>query len=78
MVVMGRGMNDRRVPTAPAAREPQNRRVEIVFPEEPVLPNSGTSREVPTFFDAVFRRINRPAWSDRDGGGERFALRSPP
>jgi outer membrane protein OmpA-like peptidoglycan-associated protein len=32
MVVSGRGMNDQRVPTAPGVREPQNRRVEIVFP----------------------------------------------
>jgi OmpA-OmpF porin, OOP family len=32
MVVSGRGMNDPRVPTAPGVREPQNRRVEIVFP----------------------------------------------
>jgi len=32
MVVTGRGMNDPRVPTAPGVREPQNRRVEIVFP----------------------------------------------
>jgi OmpA-OmpF porin, OOP family len=32
MVVTGRGMNNPRVPTAPGVREPQNRRVEIVFP----------------------------------------------
>jgi OmpA-OmpF porin, OOP family len=32
MTVTGRGMNDPRVPTAPGVREPQNRRVEIVFP----------------------------------------------
>jgi OmpA-OmpF porin, OOP family len=32
MVVTGRGMNDPRVPTPPGVREPQNRRVEIVFP----------------------------------------------
>jgi OOP family OmpA-OmpF porin len=32
MAVSGRGMNDPRVPTAPGVREPQNRRVEIVFP----------------------------------------------
>jgi OmpA-OmpF porin, OOP family len=32
MVVTGRGMNDPRVPTAPGVREPQNNRVEIVFP----------------------------------------------
>ena len=32
MVVSGRGENDNRVPTAPGVREPQNRRVEIVFP----------------------------------------------
>jgi flagellar motor protein MotB len=32
MVVTGRGMNDPRVPTAAGVREPQNRRVEIVFP----------------------------------------------
>jgi OmpA-OmpF porin, OOP family len=32
MAVMGRGENDNRVPTAPGVREPQNRRVEIVFP----------------------------------------------
>lgn len=32
MVVTGRGMNDPRVPTAPGVREPQNRRVEILFP----------------------------------------------
>jgi OmpA-OmpF porin, OOP family len=31
MVVSGRGENDNRVPTAPGVREPQNRRVEIVF-----------------------------------------------
>ena len=31
MVVSGRGMNDLRVPTPPGVREPQNRRVEIVF-----------------------------------------------
>ena len=31
MVVAGRGMNDLRVPTPPGVREPQNRRVEIVF-----------------------------------------------
>jgi OmpA-OmpF porin, OOP family len=32
MVVTGRGMNDPRVPTALGVREPQNRRVEILFP----------------------------------------------
>jgi OmpA-OmpF porin, OOP family len=32
MVVSGRGMNDLRVPTPPGVREPQNRRVEILFP----------------------------------------------
>ncbi|HUC10954.1 MAG TPA: OmpA family protein [Stellaceae bacterium] len=32
MVVAGRGMNDPRVPTPLGVREPQNRRVEIVFP----------------------------------------------
>ena len=32
MVVGGRGENDNRVPTADGVREPQNRRVEIVFP----------------------------------------------
>lgn len=32
MVVTGRGMADPRVPTALGVREPQNRRVEIVFP----------------------------------------------
>jgi outer membrane protein OmpA-like peptidoglycan-associated protein len=32
MVVAGRGENDLRVPTPPGVREPQNRRVEIVFP----------------------------------------------
>jgi len=32
MAVSGRGMNDQRVPTADGVREPQNRRVEIVFP----------------------------------------------
>jgi OmpA-OmpF porin, OOP family len=32
MVVAGRGENDNRVPTADGVREPQNRRVEIVFP----------------------------------------------
>jgi OmpA-OmpF porin, OOP family len=32
MAVSGRGMNDLRVPTPPGVREPQNRRVEIVFP----------------------------------------------
>ena len=32
MVVSGRGENDKRVPTADGVREPQNRRVEIVFP----------------------------------------------
>ncbi len=32
MAVTGRGMNDPRVPTAPGVREPQNRRVEILFP----------------------------------------------
>jgi outer membrane protein OmpA-like peptidoglycan-associated protein len=31
MAVAGRGENDPRVPTPPGAREPQNRRVEIVF-----------------------------------------------
>jgi outer membrane protein OmpA-like peptidoglycan-associated protein len=32
MIVAGRGENDPRVPTAQGVREPQNRRVEIVFP----------------------------------------------
>jgi OmpA-OmpF porin, OOP family len=32
MVVAGRGQNDLRVPTPDGVREPQNRRVEIVFP----------------------------------------------
>jgi len=32
MAVSGRGKNDQRVPTADVVREPQNRRVEIVFP----------------------------------------------
>ena len=32
MVVTGRGENDLRVPTPDGVREPQNRRVEIVFP----------------------------------------------
>jgi len=32
MIVSGRGKNDQRVPTADGVREPQNRRVEIVFP----------------------------------------------
>jgi OOP family OmpA-OmpF porin len=32
MAVTGRGKNDQRVPTADGVREPQNRRVEIVFP----------------------------------------------
>ena len=32
MAVRGRGENDNRVPTANGVREPQNRRVEIVFP----------------------------------------------
>jgi OmpA-OmpF porin, OOP family len=32
MIVAGRGENDLRVPTPPGVREPQNRRVEIVFP----------------------------------------------
>jgi OOP family OmpA-OmpF porin len=32
MAVGGRGKNDQRVPTADGVREPQNRRVEIVFP----------------------------------------------
>jgi len=32
MSVSGRGKNDQRVPTADGVREPQNRRVEIVFP----------------------------------------------
>ena len=32
MVVAGRGENDLRVPTPNGVREPQNRRVEIVFP----------------------------------------------
>jgi OOP family OmpA-OmpF porin len=32
MAVSGRGKNDLRVPTADGVREPQNRRVEIVFP----------------------------------------------
>ena len=31
MAVSGRGENDNRVPTADGVREPQNRRVEIVF-----------------------------------------------
>ena len=31
MIVSGRGKNDQRVPTADGVREPQNRRVEIVF-----------------------------------------------
>jgi outer membrane immunogenic protein len=31
MAVSGKGENDNRVPTAPGVREPQNRRVEIVF-----------------------------------------------
>ena len=31
MMVSGRGKNDQRVPTADGVREPQNRRVEIVF-----------------------------------------------
>jgi len=31
MAVTGRGENDNRVPTAAGVREPQNRRVEIVF-----------------------------------------------
>jgi len=31
MAVSGRGENDPRVPTPPGVREPQNRRVEIVF-----------------------------------------------
>ena len=33
MVVAGRGENDLRVPTPDGVREPQNRRVEIVFPQ---------------------------------------------
>jgi outer membrane protein OmpA-like peptidoglycan-associated protein len=32
MTVSGNGERDPRVPTAPGVREPQNRRVEIVFP----------------------------------------------
>jgi outer membrane protein OmpA-like peptidoglycan-associated protein len=32
MAVIGRGENDLRVPTADGVREPQNRRVEILFP----------------------------------------------
>jgi OOP family OmpA-OmpF porin len=32
MAVSGRGENDNRVPTGPGVREPQNRRVEIVWP----------------------------------------------
>jgi OOP family OmpA-OmpF porin len=32
MMVSGRGKSDLRVPTADGVREPQNRRVEIVFP----------------------------------------------
>jgi len=32
MMVSGRGKNDQRVPTADGVREPQNRRVEILFP----------------------------------------------
>jgi OmpA-OmpF porin, OOP family len=32
MDVSGRGKNDRRVATADGVREPQNRRVEIVWP----------------------------------------------
>jgi outer membrane protein OmpA-like peptidoglycan-associated protein len=32
MAVSGRGENDNRMPTAPGVREPQNRRVEVVFP----------------------------------------------
>jgi OmpA-OmpF porin, OOP family len=32
MAISGRGENDNRVPTADGVREPQNRRVEIVFP----------------------------------------------
>ncbi|MGE0260825.1 MAG: OmpA family protein [Alphaproteobacteria bacterium] len=32
MIVSGRGENDNRVPTADGVREPQNRRVEIIFP----------------------------------------------
>jgi OOP family OmpA-OmpF porin len=32
MAVSGRGENDNRVPTAPGVREPQNRRVEIIWP----------------------------------------------
>jgi OmpA-OmpF porin, OOP family len=32
MAVSGRGENDNRVPTADGVREPQNRRVEIIFP----------------------------------------------
>jgi outer membrane protein OmpA-like peptidoglycan-associated protein len=31
MVLSARGQNDNRVPTGPGVREPQNRRVEIVF-----------------------------------------------
>jgi flagellar motor protein MotB len=31
MTVSGRGENDNRIPTAAGVREPQNRRVEIVF-----------------------------------------------
>jgi outer membrane protein OmpA-like peptidoglycan-associated protein len=33
MSVAGRSFNDLRVPTPPGVREPQNRRVEIVFPQ---------------------------------------------
>jgi len=32
MSVAGRSFNDLRVPTPPGVREPQNRRVEILFP----------------------------------------------
>jgi flagellar motor protein MotB len=32
MMVAGRGMDDPRVPTPIGVREPQNRRVEILFP----------------------------------------------
>jgi outer membrane protein OmpA-like peptidoglycan-associated protein len=32
MAVSGRCVNDNRVPTADGVREPQNRRVELVFP----------------------------------------------
>jgi outer membrane protein OmpA-like peptidoglycan-associated protein len=35
MVVAGRGQNNPRVQTPPGVREPQNRRVEIGFPQSP-------------------------------------------